>query len=163
MKDNQKEERVKILDASENISYSSIYKALNDAAGTDYTGWMKAISPDLKPERSFRFWFPKLAETEYGVAVPAILTYINTLSDDWNEMCFIDQKDRSHEVYEPYDGYVLIFAKEPKGGPYIFRGVFKDNAEKSWPGHYVSNRFGTRVKLTGQPAYNIEILDDFRK
>ncbi|MDO4415719.1 MAG: hypothetical protein Q4C20_11645 [Erysipelotrichaceae bacterium] len=155
--------RIKILDAAERIEYSAIYKVLNDAAGTDYAGWMKATWPDLKPERSFRFWFPKLAETEYGVDVPAVLTYINTISEDWNELCFIDQRDRSNETYEPYNGYVLIYAKDPKGGPYIFRGVFKDDPSKSWPGHFVCRRIGTKVKLIGQPAYKIEILDDFRK
>ena len=58
---------------------------------------------------------------------------------------------------------VLIFAKEPKGGPYIFRGVYLKNKEKSEHRHHVYYRIGTKVRLVGQPSEKIEILDDFRK
>ena len=57
---------------------------------------------------------------------------------------------------------VLIFAKEPKGGPYLFRGVYIRDAQKSRYKHHVVTRVGIRVKLIGQPAENIEIQDDFR-
>ena len=83
--------------------------------------------------------------------------------DDWNEVIFDDLKDTpENNEREPYTGVTLIFAKEPQGGPYIFRGAYVENTEKTGPKHYVSTRVGTKIKLIGQPSENIEILDDFR-
>ena len=152
-----------ILDVADNISYEKIYDAINETVGTSYTGWMKATWPSSYPDLPFRLWFPKLAETKNGQLVSAAFDCVNTISDDWNEVIFDDLKDTpvgSKDVR--YNGISLIFAKEPKGGPYIFRGAFIDDAEKSRPKHHVSKRIGTKVKLIGQPANQIEILDDFR-
>ena len=152
-----------ILDAAENISYEKIYEALNATVGTSYTGWMKATWPSVYTSLPFRIWFPKLAETKNGQLVSAAFDCVNTISDDWNEVIFDDLKDTPEpDESEPYTGVTLIFAKEPKGGPYIFRGVYVDDKEKSGPKHHVSTRVGTRIKLIGQPSENIEILDDFR-
>lgn len=152
-----------ILDAADNISYDSIYKAINATAGTDYTGWMKACWPSNNPSQPFRIWFTKLAETKNGELVPAANGCLNTISDDWNEFIFDDLKNGYVEGGERYMGYSLIFAKEPKGGTYLFRGVYREDTELSSPNHYVSKRVGTRVKLIGRPSSKIEILDDFRK
>lgn len=152
-----------ILDAADNISYDSIYKAINATAGTDYTGWMKACWPSNNPSQPFRIWFTKLAETKNGELVPAANGCLNTISDDWNEFIFDDLKNGYVEGGERYMGYSLIFAKEPKGGTYLFRGVYREDTELSSPNHYVSRRVGTRLKLIGRPASRIEILDDFRK
>lgn len=152
-----------ILDAADNINYEKIYDAINETVGTTYTGWMKATWPNAYPDLPFRIWFPKLAETKNGQLVSAAFDCVNTISDDWNEVIFDDLKDTPiGDKDDHYKGVTLIFAKEPQGGPYIFRGAFIDNAEKSGPKHYVSTRIGTKVKLIGQPANQIEILDDFR-
>ena len=132
-------------------------------AGTDYTGWMKACWPSNNPSQPFRIWFTKLAETKNGELVPAANGCLNTISDDWNEFIFDDLKNGYVEGGERYMGYSLIFAKEPKGGTYLFRGVYREDTELSSPNHYVSKRVGTRVKLIGRPSSKIEILDDFRK
>ena len=58
-----------------------------------------------------------------------------------------------------YWGYDLIFAKEPNGGEYIFRGVYVRDGEKSKPNHDVSKRIATKVKLLGSPVYDVELLD----
>lgn len=150
------------LDAADNISFKAIYEALNATVGTDYTGWMKATWPSVYTSLPFRIWFPKLAETKNGEKVSAAFDCVNTISDDWNEVIFDDLKNGYVEGGDQYAGVTLIFAKEPKGGPYIFRGAYIDDDEKSRPNHYVSKRIGTRVRLVGQPAENIEILDDFR-
>ena len=152
-----------ILDASDIISYKTIYEALNATVGTDYTGWMKATWPSVYTSLPFRIWFPKLAETKNGKLVSAAFDCVNTISDDWNEVIFDDLKNGYVEGGEKYTGCTLIFAKEPQGGSYIFRGAYIDDEEKSSPNHYVSKRIGTKVKLTGQPSNAIEILDDFRK
>ena len=111
---------------------------------------------------SFWIWFPKLAETKDGKLVSAAFDCVNTISDDWNELIFDDLKDSPPDDENQVIPPVLIFAKEPKGGPYIFRGVFIKNKEKSGHKHHVYQRIGTKVKLVGQPSEHIEILDDFR-
>ena len=80
-----------------------------------------------------------------------------------NELIFDDLKDSPPEDEDSVIPPVLIFAKEPKGGPYIFRGVYLKNKEKSEHRHHVYYRIGTKVRLVGQPSEKIEILDDFRK
>ena len=148
-----------ILAAEDNISYTTIYEAINATVGTNYTGWMKATWPSVYTSLPFRIWFPKLAEIKNGELIPAAKDCVNTISDDWNEVIYDDLKNGYIEGGEKYDGYTLIFAKEPQGGSYIFRGAFVENPEKSSPNHYVHTRIGTRVKLKGQPANEIEILD----
>ncbi len=152
-----------ILDAADNVSYQKIHEAINAAVGTDYSGWMNAAWQGKNPEWPFRIWFPKLAETKEGQLVPAANGCVNTISDDWNEVVFDDLKGtQTDDNGGPYIGISLIFAKEPKGGPYIFRGAFIDNVEKSTAKHHVSTRIGTRVKLIGQPSDTVLVLDDIR-
>lgn len=157
--------RVVLLDAHEMVCYKSIYEAINATVGTQYRGWMKACWPSVFPDGAFRIWFPKLAENRNGQPVPSSFDCMNTISDDWNEVVFDDLKGRQTDDGPQYYGYDLIFAKEPDG-PYIFRGVFIRDKEKSRPNHGVSKRIGTKVRLTGKPGHpadKIEILDDFRK
>lgn len=152
-----------VLDAARNIRHTKIYEAINETVGTSYTGWMKATWPSWNSEMSFWIWFPKLAETKNGELVSAAFDCVNTISDDWNELIFDDLKDSPPEDEDSVIPPVLVFAKEPKGGPYIFRGVYLKNKEKSKHKHHVYNRIGTKVRLLGQPSEKIEILDDFRK
>ena len=152
-----------VLDAAGNITHTKIYEALNKTVGTSYTGWMKATWPSWNSEMSFWIWFPKLAETKNGELVSAAFDCVNTISEDWNELIFDDLKDSPPEDEDSVIPPVLIFAKEPKGGPYIFRGVYLKNKEKSEHRHHVYYRIGTKVRLVGQPSEKIEILDDFRK
>ena len=152
-----------VLDAAGSITYTKIYEAINETVGTSYTGWMKATWPSWNSEMSFWIWFPKLAETKNGELVSAAFDCVNTISDDWNELIFDDLKDSPPEDEDSVIPPVLIFAKEPKGGPYIFRGVYLKNKEKSEHRHHVYYRIGTKVRLVGQPSEKIEILEDFRK
>lgn len=155
-----------IVDVSEMIKYGSIYEAINSVVGTEYTGWMKAVWPSGNKDLPYCIWFPKLAETKNGEVVPAANDCINTISADWNEVIYeyigSKQQNVDDRQEDPNSVPTLIFAKEPKGGPYIFRGVYIPDAEKSRNNYYVSKRIGTRIKLIGKPADQIEILDDFR-
>ena len=152
-----------VLDAAEKIGYKSIYEALNAALGTQYTGWMRGTWPQKYSSMPFRIWLPKLAATKNGKLVSAANKCVNTISDDWNEIVYDDLKNTQTEFeIDPYPGCTLVFAKEPKNGPYIFRGAFRPDEEKSWANHFVSKRVATRVKLIGQPASEIELLDDNR-
>ena len=158
-----KSKREITIDAAEDIHYTKIFEAINATVGTDYTGWMQASWPSGNKKLPFRLWFPKLAETKRGELVSAAFDCVNTISEDWNELIFDDLKDTPPEAErDTVSPPVLIFAKEPKGGPYIFRGVFLKNKKKSTHRHHVYDRIGTRVRLIGQPTERVEILDDFR-
>ena len=155
--------RENVLDAADNICYEKIHEAINAVVGANYTGWMKATWPKWNSQLPFRIWFPKLAETKGGELFPAANNCLNTISDDWNEFVFDNMQDTTDEFdTDSYTGVTLIFAKEPKGGPYIFRGVFIENKEKTYYKHHILDRIGTKVKLLGQPADKVIILDDFR-
>ncbi len=151
--------KYEILDASKKMRFHAIYEAINDCMGTDYTGWMKACWPNVKGNGKFRLWFPKLAEQKDGVLTSAAFDCVNTISDDWNELIFDDLKRGEWDLENAYLDYDLIFAKDPYGGDYIFRGVYKTDLEKTKPYHSVSKRVATKVKTIGTPAYDIELLD----
>ncbi len=150
-----------VINAAENKGYFSIFEALNETVGTSYTGWMKATWPsnDALP---FRLWFPKLAETKNGVLIPAANECLNILSSDWNEISYEDLKDNL-KVSTAYTGITLVFAKEPNGGPYIFRGAYRDDRDQMTEKRYVSRRIATRVKLIGKPSKKLELLDEFKQ
>ena len=124
---------------------------------------MKAGWTDGKSDYPFSIWFPKLAETKDGKLVSAAFDCVNTISEDWNEVIFDDLKDTPPEIDNNWRTCpILIFAKDSNGGPYIFRGVYLHDAEKSKYKHHIVTRIGTRVKLIGQPSEQIVILDDYR-
>ena len=152
------------LDVHDNISFNTIYEAINAAVGTNYSGWMRGGWPGNKQDLPFWIWFPKLSVIKDGKPKPAVLDCVNTISADGNEFIYDDlKKGTPAEVDASFKtSPVLIFAKEPNGGPYIFRGVYIKNIEKSKYQHHVLTRIGTKVKLLGQPSDRIEILDDFR-
>ena len=151
-----------IIDASKNIRYEKIYKAINETVGSNYTAWMTACWPSVYPKLPFRIWFLRLAGTKNGVLVP-FKGGLNTISEDWNEVVFDDLRDApNNDQHDLYPGITLIFAKEPRNGPYIFRGAFINDKDKTTPMHHVAKRIGTKIKLIGKPAADIEILDDFR-
>lgn len=162
-KDSQiiRENGMVILDVNDNISFHTIYGALNAVVGTEYKGWMKACWPSSEGAdyTNFRIWFPKLAEKQNGIYIPASNDCLNILSADWNEIVYDDMKQVDNADTPQYTGYDLIFAKEPSGGDYIFRGVFRFDAEQSHQYHHVEKRIATKVKLIGTPAHTAEILN----
>ena len=151
-----------VLDASLNMTFHTIVGAINDVIGTDYEGWQRATWPNNNGNGRFRLWFPKLAETKNGQLVSASFDCVNTISSDWNELIFDDLKNTQADMTKKYWGYDLIFAKDPDGGEYIFRGVYVRNGEKSKPNHDVNKRIATKVRLVGEPAYDIELLDEIK-
>ena len=151
--------KIEILDASENVGFQKIHEAINTCIGTDYTAWMKATWPNVNGNGKFRIWFPKLAEVKKGEVVSAAFDCLNTLSEDWNEIIYDDLKNAQWDMTKKYSGYDIIFAKDPDGGDYLFRGVYIRDVEKSKPNHDVSKRIATRVRLIGDPVTDIELLD----
>ncbi len=150
-----------VLDANQNISFHSIYEAINDCMGTEYTGWMKACWPNVNGNGKFRMWFPKLARIKNGQNVAESFDCINTISEDWNELVFDDLKERHSDMTDKYVGYDLIFAKDVDG-EYVFRGLYVWDETKSAPNHDVSKRIASKVKLIGDPVTDIEPLDEIK-
>ena len=153
-------EDCRIIDVKDNLSFKTIFEAINYCAGTNYTGWMKACWPSVFPDNDVRMWFPKLSRIRNGEHMVAVNDFINYLSEDWNEFTFDIVTDAVDEMrYEDkYWGNDLIFAKD-SDGDYLFRGLYVRDGEKSSPNHNVSKRIATRVKLIGSPLYLIEPLD----
>ena len=151
--------KIEILDAKEVYEFPTIFEAINDSIGTEYSGWMKACWPNVKGNGNFRMWIPKLAKKRDGELVPAAFDCVNTISDDWNEFVFEDLKGKSRDLSDKYWGMDLIFAKDHSNHGYVFRGVYVRDGEKSKPNYDVSKRIATKVKLVGNPAYDIELLD----
>ena len=153
--------RLEVLDAAQHIEFNSIYEAINACVGKNYTGWMKACYPSANGDFKFRMWFPKLAKVKDGENVSAAFDCINTISDDWNKIIFEDLKrspDFKEDPENIYRGYDLIFAKDTNGG-YLFRGVFIYDEANSKGNKFVSKRVATKVRMLGNPAEDIELLD----
>ncbi len=151
-----------LLDASKMIGYAKINEGINAISGTNYKGWMWATWPHDSTNAPYRLWFPKLAINKNGKLKPAANDCLNTISDDWNVFVYDDLKESPDpEFANLYSGPTLIFAKDPNGEPYIFRGVYVYDYEKTIPKHHVFNRIGSKVKVYG-PSEQIEILDDWR-
>ena len=150
---------IEILDAAESYEFPTIVKAINDCIGKEYAGWMKACWPNVKGNGNFRMWFPKLAVKKDGELVPAAFDCINTISDDWNKFIFEDLKETSRDISDKYCGKDLIFAKAHGNHGYVFRGVYIRDEEKSRPNYDVAKRIATKVRLIGNPTYDIELLD----
>ena len=72
---------------------------------------------------------------------------------------FEDLKVGHEDMSDKYWGMDLIFAKAPGKHGYMFRGVYIRDGEKSKPNYDVSKRIATKVRLVGDPAYDIELLD----
>jgi len=154
--------KYEILDAGQKIGFPTIFGAINDIIGTDYTGWMKACWPNNYGNGKFRLWFPQLAKSKDGKLISATFDCVNTISDDWNELVFDDLKNTQADMTKKYWGYDLIFAKDAGGKDYIFRGVYVRDGEKSRPNHDVSKRIATKVRFIGEPTYDVELLDEIK-
>ena len=151
--------KIDILDAMEKHEFPTIFRAINGCIGTEYSGWMTACWPNVKGNGNFRMWFPKLAKQKGGELIPAAFDCINTISDDWNTFIFEDLKDGHGDMSDKYWGMDLIFAKAHGNHGYMFRGVYIRDREKSKPNYDVSKRIATKVRLVGNPTYDIELLD----
>lgn len=151
-----------ILDAKEMPKFRTIYQAINCVVGREYESWRKACWPGVygADYTNFRMWFPKLSKL-VGGKYTSVFNCVNTISKDGSEIVF-DYLGKPWDPDAPqYRGYDLIFAKEPDNGPYIFRGLFIYDDQKSEPNHNrsVSKRIATKVRIIGNPGYTVEIIE----
>ena len=156
----QRGERAVVLDANANLQFRTIFEAINYIVGTEYSGWMKACWPDAYGAEytNYRIWFPKLSKIVRG-KYTSVFNCVNTISENGNEITF-DYLGKPWDPDTPqYRGLDLIFAKEPDNGPYVFRGVFVYDENKSdiAHNHCVSRRIATKAEVIGSPSYFLRV------
>ena len=158
-KDNQKTEivydKIDILDAKDRIPFYRVADVLNTCFGTDYKAWMKG---EWQVSNLYWCWFPKLVKTLKDE--PAAFGCVNVISEDWNTLIYDEHKITTPDTSnDPHDDRSVIFAREPDNGPIFVRGVYVYDHEQSSFKHYVHKRIATKIRVIGNPAYNIELLD----
>ena len=148
-------QREVVLDANHPVSYKTIYETINAWAGTSYKGYQRGY---WDTSEKFWFWFPKLAVFNNGTFKPAYKDdFINTLSKDGCEFVCVEKNGK--KVISD-DKPILIFAKDSdKNKMYVFRGLFQTDSENTTDYRHVSKRIATKIKLIGQPANDIVILE----
>lgn len=142
------------LDAKDKIEFYRVSEVLNACFGTDYDAWMKATWPI---NDNYRCWFPKLVKTLKDA--PAAYGCVNVISEDWDTLIFEDRKTNAIDYRKPHRGLRVVFAREPNNGPILFRGVYVQDEDQSIYKHYIFNRIATKIRIIGNPAYDIELLD----
>lgn len=60
---------------------------------------------------------------------------------------------------DPHNDRVIVFAREPDNGPILFRGVYAFDKERSSYKHYIYKRVSSKIRIIGNPAYDIEMLN----
>lgn len=142
------------IDAKDKLEFYRINEVLNTCFGTDYDAWMKAT---WKLNDKYSCWFPKLTYTLKDE--PAAFGCVNAISEDWNTLIYDELKDSVADTSNDNHDTAIIFAREPNNGPILFRGVYEYNRELSSYKHYVHKRIATKIRIIGNPAYDIELLD----
>ena len=147
--------RIDHLDAKDKIQFYKIHEILNTCFGTNYQAWMKGTWP---LSDYYWCWFPKLVKTIKDE--PATFGCINVISEDWNTLTYIETKDTVADTSnDPHNDRTIIFAREPENGPILFRGIYAFDKKQSSYKHYVYTRVASKIRIIGNPAYDIELLD----
>lgn len=148
--------RIDYLDAIDKKEFYRINELLNTCFGTDYQAWMKGT---WQLNDYYWCWFPKLVRTLKDE--PATNGCTNVISADWNTLIYDEHKDTVADTSnDPHNDRAIVFAREPDNGPILFRGVYAYDRSQSSYKHYVYKRIATRIRIIGNPAYDIEMLDN---
>ena len=137
-----------ILDAAEFVSYRTVTEVINLVSGNEYKAWMKGTWQG----NGFRVWIPKLSmasDTEDSAAGNGC---VNKLSADWNELVYVNMQGKRTTHSEAYSGYEVVFAREPKNGNCIFRGIFVRDNENSTGTRNVFRRVAAKAVISGLPG-----------
>ena len=147
--------RIDHLDADDKLEFYRIDEILNTCFGTNYQAWMKGTWP---LNDYYWCWFPKLVKSIKDE--PASNGCINVISEDWNTIIYDETKDTVADTSnDPHNDRAIVFAREPDNGPILFRGVYAFDKELSSYKHYIYKRASTKIRIIGNPAYDIEMLN----
>ena len=156
--------RVEVLEVNNAESLFRInIDVLNEAFGIGRAMYAKAVYPDkkdtiisgTKPGDRFIIWMSKL----YGNSSE----WKNIVSDDGTKIYEVAENTRSEDwINEDSDFNVLrlVFVKDTPKSPYRFVGAFKcGNMEYC---KHTYERVASKVRIIGNPATKIELLNDNR-
>ena len=147
--------RIDHLDAADKLEFYRIDEILNTCFGTNYQAWMKGTWP---LNDYYWCWFPKLVKSIKDE--PASNGCIHVISEDGNTIIYDETKDTVADTSnDPHNDRAIVFAREPDNGPILFRGVYAFDKELSSYKHYIYKRASTKIRIIGNPAYDIEMLN----
>lgn len=155
--------RLDVLDALGNDNQFRInIDVLNECFGANTSLYMKACYPNndflrVKDNNMLAFvWMPKFY---YNSSL-----WKNSISKDENEIYEIAETERKQDwkLFSPelLNKYRIVFVKETKDSWYRFVGVYKDYDMSNLKHTY--KRVAAKIKLIGNPVYQIELLNEER-
>ena len=90
--------------------------------------------------------------------------WINRISEDEEHIFEVADKNKHEDWTDVHEelvsGLRIVFVKPSPKDPYRFVGVFEDESIEYMKHSY--KRIATKIRLTGDPVYKIEMLDDRR-
>lgn len=116
----------------------------------------------LPENENWMVWFPhEISEDTQKKGIE----WFNTISSD-DENIYERAKQSKNDYLQdiPYmkDCIRLVFMEIPAVGAYVFKGAFVGNPAEMKEGDHTFTRIATRVRLIGNPVYDIELLDEDR-
>lgn len=158
------DKKYELIDANNKLHFHGHDGVLNECFGVGVKkyghqqGTWKPAGVD-----KWMVWFPKILKDKKGYPKAGSSGWINSISIDGvtiNER-LIDKDKPDYLSKEGYskDFVRLVFAYDSDSGDYIFRGVFVGNNAATKDRNHIFTRIATKVRLIGNPVYDIEILD----
>lgn len=149
------------LDANKNMCFRTHLDVFAECFGMFLGGHQKATWR-LPQNEEWIVWFPH--EIKEGTSNEKI-DWFNTISEDSTNIYERAKKSGNEYLHKfPYmqDCIRLVFMEFPSVGAYVFKGAFVGNPAKMKAGDHTFTRIATRVRLVGDPVYDIELLDEDR-
>lgn len=147
------------LDANKQLKFNTHLDILSACFGVSLKMHRKGAWR-LPENEKWVVWFPhEINETSQKKNVE----WYNTISSD-NTKIHEWTKNKDNEYLEnvPYmkECIRLVFMKNPVIGAYVFKGVFVGNPAEMKYGDHSFVRIATKVRLLGDPVYDIELVDE---
>lgn len=152
------EKRYDVLDANKDIHFHTHEQLLDECFGEHHN----LFEVDYEINDSCRVYMPKILTDRNGNPKAVSSGWTNSI--DSTNTVFKSVSPVGEPFYEckASDYVSLIFAMLKNDGDYQFLGAFVDDANEC-DGHiFTSKRIATKVRLIGNPVYDIELLDEDR-
>lgn len=149
------------LDANKNMHFHTHLEILAECFGA-FLKMHRKGTWRLPENEEWMVWFPR--EIKEDTSKKDIEWYNTISADDLNiyERTKIRGKEYLHEFPYMKDCIRLVFMKISSVGAYVFKGAFVGNPAEMKEGDHTFTRIATRVRLIGNPVYDIELIDEDR-
>lgn len=149
------------LDANKNMHFHTHLDILAECFGVFLKVHRKGTWR-LPENEDWMVWFPHEIKEDSS---KKDIEWFNTISAD-NATIYERTKMSGKEYLRefPYmrDCIRLVFMEIPAVGAYVFKGAFVGNPTEMKEGNHTFTRIATRVRLIGNPVYDIELIDEDR-